>query len=157
MMDKEETLRVISKALDAGIYPLSTIVDGEEKKRTEWQDGWNACAMQALYDVKKAIGIFEEKWAEPDKFFAAYGYPLYPKKDGGWYILLNDTWYFACSDHEEIPQEKEMEVLSWIRSYGWMGLIYWVFLQRGHYPEIEIFKKDVERMEEIQNGKICEK
>lgn len=52
-------------------------------------------------------------------------------------INLNDTFYYACADSEEIDGDDIEEILPIFQKYGDDTLIAYVAVKRGHDPEIE--------------------
>lgn len=58
-------------------------------------------------------------------------------------IDLNDTFFWACADCEEIPDECLVEVDDLYSRYGLCGVYYWVCKRRGTW-KVEF--KDIQRM-----------
>ena len=59
------------------------------------------------------------------------------KLDGHWGVLLNDTWYWAGSDFEEIPDDEYRVVAELYRKFGRAGLFRWVYGRRGYFPAFD--------------------
>ena len=90
-----------------GIYPVETVRDGVSEKRTEWQEGWNACYSKIIDNV-----ISIEKWFYSlddrqknilDKLDKE-DYIHLSNEDGvvECSVVCNDFFYWACSDYEPI-------------------------------------------------------
>ena len=45
-------------------------------------------------------------------------------------LNMNDTWAWACSDGEYVPDEELPEVAGLFVRYGWAGILYWVSERR---------------------------
>lgn len=138
------------KAIDSnmGLYPAALKGHSEEKdyeQRDGFKNGWNACVCEYGRKLNHAIEVSTESANNTDKLFLADGEnTFYYGSESGWNVFLNDTWYYACGDLEEIPKEKENEVAKWYRDYGSIGVLYWVYLQRKHLPDIVSVKKRIE-------------
>jgi hypothetical protein len=67
--------------------------------------------------------------------------------DRGKFILnMNDTFWYACSDAEEVGEDEIKEVARLFSTYGWQGIDYWVANKRGYDPEIPRHKEEVEEV-----------
>lgn len=122
-----------------GIYPAAMKGCGEEhdyEQRDGYKNGWNACVMEYGSKISAAVYSAQEKWSEEEHLFAA-DTSAFHKMGDQWGVFLNDTWYYACADWEPIPKEKYNEVAKWYKDWGWGGLLYWVYLQRKHEPQVE--------------------
>ena len=124
-----------------GIYPAAIIEKDKTTNRSEFQSGWNACVMNYGRKIDEIFND-DESWATSEKLFAASGgYFLY---DDGWYVNLNDTWYYACADCEQINKNDYDIVADWFKKFGDAGVLYWVYTKRGNFPEIPKYKKLIE-------------
>ena len=98
---REKALEYLADALasyDTGIYPKS--INGKE--RTEWQDGWNACAMditeRSIHIVRYLRDLPEEVLdliLEDRIGLCTRGEKI------SLYVNCNDLFYWACSDAED--------------------------------------------------------
>jgi hypothetical protein len=147
-----------------GIYPASTaewdsktnkIVN--EKPRTEWQNGWNACQWDIFSKINDSLGKLEQEVMTDELailLIADVGW-----MDEGKFILnMNDTFHYAA-DCEEVPEEEIKEVGRLFATYGYKGIDYWVAEKRGYDPEIPRNKPDVEevrRKEMVRSKKLQE-
>lgn len=135
------------------IYPLAVVQNGVETKRTEYQDGWNACMMEMTGNFNKIYYDEDIPYDSYGNFFLTIGSNFfdYDDEDGkkNWYIFLNDTWYYACADAEEIPEEDYKLVIELFKYFGELGLLFYVYKKRGHYPSIPEYKDRVILLEEF--------
>lgn len=145
MIEMKLAVKAVSDVLmEMGIYPKAVIEGGVEKKRTEWQDGWNAAVMKLSGEIKTQLeklegGISDDLallmitdvgWLEGDQFK----------------LNMNDTFWFACADCEMVNKEDIPKVASLFRNFGYKGLTYWVAEKRGYDPEILSYKEEVEEV-----------
>lgn len=140
MTTAAHALLLVAASDDIGIYPKAFTKDGVTTERTEWQDGWNACSIN-----------LSEKWAKITKWYDALPREtqetiykmlkeeiLYlsldkEEKIRPW-LLMNDTFGYACSDSEEV-EIGEMPILSKIYdTHKYDGLIAWAANKRGCEP-----------------------
>lgn len=61
-------------------------------------------------------------------------------------LNLNDAFFWACSDSENVPAESLKEVADLFLRYGQCGVFYWVLNRRG-WDKVEFL--DVNRMVEF--------
>ena len=129
-------LKKIESVLEnIGIYPAS-VVGGDEpyKKRNEYKNGWNAGVMEMSSKISKALS---ETWKEDDTDLTLLLLADVVSDDDGCYLLgMNDTFYYATSDNEEVKSEEIKEVARLFRWYGFPGVNYWVAEKREHDPMI---------------------
>ena len=137
-------LKKIESVLETtGIYPRA-VQGGDEpyEKRSDHQNGWNAAVME----ISKRIGeALKESWKEVDEDLTLLLLADVINDDHGHYVLnMNDTFYFATADGEEVKPEEIKEVARLFSYYGFAGLTYWVAEKRGHDPEISSSREEVE-------------
>ena len=65
----------------------------------------------------------------------------------GQWLNLNDTFWWACADAEEVPDDDMPRVAELFRHYGWCGVLYWVWKRRGGDFTVEF--QDVRRFIEF--------
>lgn len=53
------------------------------------------------------------------------------------FVNLNDTFAYACSDAEEIPNDQLEEIVRIYKRWGDVGLICWTARQRNEDPVVE--------------------
>jgi hypothetical protein len=145
-----------------GVYPAAVKGRSAEtsyEQRDGFKNGWNACIMEYGAKLDYAIDNACTELSSAERLFLADGdyYNFYYDQEDGWSIFLNDTWYFASADGERIPKEKYEEVASWYRKYGGAGVLYWVYLQRGHMPSILSSRRQVEMVMSIEDGELEER
>lgn len=135
-----------------GIYAASTVINGIEKKRTEFQDGWN----QAI--IKRSKNECElEDWANTlteDQQNAICeinkkenNISVYRMDDDSFYLALscNDVFSWGCSDAEEITVDDLPEILKFHRETPVYGYIKWCCIKRNQRPQgcfIKYMKND---------------
>lgn len=94
-----------------GIYPQAIIKNGVEHKRTEWQEGWNAC----FSDINERFAKLESWWeALPqnetkeklEKLLTEDNLFLHAGKEVRMSVNCSDLFFWACSDFEEITMEE---------------------------------------------------
>ncbi len=142
-------LEAVIEAVDSnmGIYPQAMSGYNDErdyKERDGFKNGWNACVIEYGKQFRKAI-VEAQIVTETDAVFLTSS--LFHYQEGEWCVFLNDTWYYASADAEEIPKDKEKEVADLFQKHGEDGVLYWVYKQRGHYPSIPSTLKQVKRIE----------
>ena len=129
-----------------GVYAKSyTDADGNKTERTDWQDGWNAAFTIISRKFHEAEKQIEDNLIDRKKALLLISNTCY-MRDNKLYILLNDTFHFACADSEIVEEEEIEDVIKYFRSYGDDGVLYWVAKKRGYDPDIDIFKESVERV-----------
>ena len=125
-----------------GIYPQATVrANGTREERTAWQDGWNAYGMQLTDKWDHLMTWWESLPREQQDALAELLHAdgvLYFRAEKGaapvpW-ILMNDTFAYACSDGEELPLDDLPTVLQLWREFKWSGLIAWAAQRRGIEP-----------------------
>src|SRR3990172_7233381 len=62
-------------------------------------------------------------------------------------LNLNDTFYWACADGEEIPDSEIQKVAELFYRWGWCGVLYWVWKRRGGDFTVEF--QDIHRFIEF--------
>lgn len=155
----EIELALYEKAHDIGIYPQSTTNEkGKTKKRTEWQDGWNAAVMRMSWTLCIYIEWFK-KLPEPTKTYVgellandAINLHIENTKDL-WeddmpktmtpeiklWVNCNDEFIWGCADGEDLPMEKVEEYYQmWVKdksSSHTSNSMLWVCRQRKMKPQ----------------------
>lgn len=125
-----------------GIYPQATLrADGTREERTAWQDGWNAYGMQLTDKWDHLMTWWESLRRDQQDALAellrADGALYFNAKKGAepvpW-LLMNDTFAYACADGEDLPLDELPTVLELWRQFKWGGLIAWAAHRRGIEP-----------------------
>lgn len=147
-----------------GIYPQS--VRGGEKpyeKRTDYMNGWNACAMALI----KAHGVIEKAF-----------YNLLPEEQEHlqdlldeeivWWVIdgeeegskgtlvinVNDTFGYACADSEDMTFNDINPVYELYKDFGYDGVVAWVAKNRNEDPikprMTEKYKQAKERLTNVR-------
>jgi hypothetical protein len=158
IVEKELLLvtKVVSDVLATfGIYPQASITvdkDGKEtnrKERTEWQEGWNAAYMEISGKIHDQFALLEKGMSQELALLliADVGWL---QKDGKFQLNMNDTFYYACADSEEVGADEIKEVAGYFAKYGYKGITYWVSKKRGELPQIPRYKKEVEDVRKME-------
>jgi hypothetical protein len=125
---------------DMGIYPMATRhPDGREEKRTEWQDGWNAACITRGDKLCKIYDWFDglPEYIQPvvEELLVDDALKLSIDDDSiQTYLQINDTFYYACSDCEDVTLEDLPLIRVMWREYGYEGLVAWVAKKRNIDP-----------------------
>jgi hypothetical protein len=143
---------------DMGIYPMATRhPDGREEKRTEWQDGWNAAVIGHTNKICKIHdwfdGLPEDIRPIAEELIVGEALSLSIDDDGiRPYLLINDTFEYACSDCEDVTLEDLPLIRVMWREYGYEGLVAWVAKKRKIEPIPEYrnihYRRAIERFSE---------
>lgn len=142
---KEELLNSIAYKLaidDTGTYCAAVHnADGTIEKRTEWQDGWNACNSDIL---ERTCTIESYLEALPDKvkeyIIADVLQVAVRDKIPSLWINCNDLFYWACADGEDF-EISDLDALN--KAYEESpkrGDILWVCRQRKMRPQQPYYK-----------------
>jgi hypothetical protein len=147
---------------DMGIYPMATRhPDGREEKRTEWQDGWNAAVIGHTNKICKIHdwfdGLPEDIRPIAEELIVGEALSLSIDDDGiRPYLLINDTFEYACSDCEDVTLEDLLSIVFLWREFGYDGLIAWVAKKRNMAPVQEYsnghYRKAMELLDEQTNA-----
>jgi hypothetical protein len=139
MKEKNELnrLRLIIQTLKdipvtTGVYAMSS----NGKKRTEWQDGWNASLMDYSKRLYKVIEDNFDEYTNDILFLQLSGAGW--MQDGKFVLCMNDTFAWGCADAEEVPKKDLHEVVELYHRFGCSGLAYWVAQKRGYDPDPEM-------------------
>lgn len=121
---------------DMGIYPRAVVEGGVERKRTEWQDGWNAaliglsekqvalCRMWAALPVQQRRMLremlpTEAIWLRP----ALSGIEMC--------VNCNDSFAWGTADAEDVTADELPTVYAAWKAHGDSGILAWVERKRG--------------------------
>jgi len=146
---------VMDVLMTTGVYPQSIITMDKdyktvvkEEKRTEWQEGWNACQSEIFNKLNDALGKLEEGIS--DELALLMVADVGCMQDGKFLLNMNDTFHYACSDCEEVKLEEYKEVARLFRTYGGSGIDYWVAQKRGYDPEIPAYRGNVKEVRKYE-------
>lgn len=125
-----------------GIYPKSTTVDNVTTERTEWQEGWNAARMaitkERLIAMKQVQLLPDEHQAMLEELLEKCHLQIDIENEKVSFSLnMNDTFYYACADSEEVPMMDIPVVHHIWKELGYDGLVAWAALRREEEPIIE--------------------
>lgn len=147
-MDPQIELLLLKTAMeDMGLYPASIVEEDKIKKRTEWQDGWNAHRTELL---EKHIAL--EKWySELPWEVLEHLEPLLINEDiylSSWskenefkvFILCNDIFAWGCSDTEEVEFDELPIIAQFVREDKFWGVIKYVCHKRREKPQKPVIK-----------------
>jgi hypothetical protein len=151
-------IKTVYDALDQiGIHPAAVTTSygtPEEKtvERVTWKDGWNACVMEHIDIISKALENLQTNYDE--------NFAILSITDLGWYepeqdvILLNmsDTFHYACADCEPVTHEEAKEVVRLFEKHGVKGVDYWVAEKRGYDPKIPKYCDRVQAVRMLERG-----
>ena len=141
-MNKEIELALNELAIDSmGIYPQARIDENNVRtERTEWQNGWNA----AIIEFRQRACAFEEWFSKlPAEVSSMIGemlpeevvrLSLNKDKNITMWVLMNDTFYFACADGEDITMEEIPLLYQLWKKFSWYGLVAIVSKKRKQLP-----------------------
>lgn len=133
-----------------GVYPISVTQGDVTKHRTEWQEGWNACFIALTHNICLVLDS-ELDLPIVSKLSVSSRFSIAKDK----YLLnMNDTFYYASADAEEIKENEIPEVYRLFDNYGDAGLIYFVAKKRDEKPKIPRNRKIVEAIFELENNDI---
>lgn len=141
-MTYERAMHLANEAM--GIYPAGTIIEGVTKKRTEWQDGWNAYATKLLEKTRTVLTWFK---ALPEDSRLLIEQCLKSEKlslmvDGEAIKLLvpcNDLFFWACADAEDFDVA-ELEAFRKTLSECDHGELLWCCHKREMRPQNPYYK-----------------
>lgn len=130
---------------DIGIYCQATVINGVRKERTEWQDGWNACAEELNKKAGEAIKFFDtlpeaaqqivSDLLEKDKLRLSLSDST-PQLE----INCNDLFYWACADAEDITLAELPDLQRALDEAPGHGELLWVCRKRGMRPQKPYYK-----------------
>ena len=158
-MNKEIELALNELAIDSmGIYPQANIDENNVKtERTEWQSGWNA----AIIEIRNRICIFDKWFTElpadvstmigemlPDETIRLH---LDKDKNVIMWVLMNDTFYFACADGEDITMEEIPLLYQMWKKFDWYGLVAITSKKRKQLPLKEVQTEEFQKALEYLN------
>lgn len=125
-------LQQIEHGTDMGIYPAAVKCYNDERdyeQRDGFKNGWNACVIEYGRAIDAAVERAKEGVSEDLQMLLAAD--VGSLHNGVLELNMNDTWMWACSDGEEVPEEEIPEVARLFKWYGHCGLLYWVSRKRG--------------------------
>jgi hypothetical protein len=141
MTTEHHHLIMLMAAFDAiNIYPAATLINGQEIKRTEWQDGWNECALTISKNLTSLCKWFEEIKDKDSKCtitelikddFLSFSIENNEIK---MFLFMNDIFNYASADEEEISISDIKEINRLYLLYGYDGLVAFVAKKRKCEP-----------------------
>ncbi len=153
-LNKQIAAEFISSSLDLGVYPRSVEGGGNPyKERTEYMNGWNAAVMQIGSAIEKSLDTFRN--ADEDLALLVLAGLGFFSKDK-FVLNVNDTFFYACADCEEVSPEEYRTVASFFKRYGFDGICYWVSIKRNIKSQIPEVQEEIDRIaaaEEKRNKK----
>lgn len=127
-----------------GIYCKTIInADGSKTERTPWQDGWNAAIIADSKAQKRIINFFKTLTNDVIEAIVSLHAEnliwLHCDKDKPieLFLNMNDTFYYASADDEEIKISEVLEVYELWKKYSHHGIIAWVAKNRKIEPIVE--------------------
>lgn len=124
-------------AEDTGIYPQS--ING--KKRTEWQDGWNACDMD-IAERTSGLSTFISTLPDGviDLIFQEKVRVMTRDKGPELYINCNDLFYWAVAEGEDIDLSDMPDLDAALKDSPEHGQLLWVCRKRKMRPQKPYYK-----------------
>lgn len=86
-----------------------------------------------LYMIGEDVAFMGSNWADDAQ---AKGYPKECYLGTVGCLMMNDTFYYASADGEDVPYDEWPRVKQIYEEWGQDGIIAWVALRRGHDPQI---------------------
>lgn len=124
-----------------GIYPWAVHGEGGYEKRSEWQEGWNACNMRHTNNavtVSSYLDTLDEgiKWTV-ENLLITEQLRIAVQEDGSayLYILCNDVFFWACADLEEVPLAEIPDLIECYKQTPDYGDILWICKKRKLRPQ----------------------
>ena len=147
MTDKEKFL-ILYNGIDSimsttGFHPAAIIKDNITIPRDEYGNGWNDASskiLEKLGDLLDKIECNKEFNSKLEVLLLSGSGWL---KDNKLFLNMNDIFFYACADSEEVPEDKINEVANLFTRFGLAGLIYWVSEQRKELPQIKKYITDI--------------
>jgi hypothetical protein len=143
-MTEGELLLLHAATSGMGMYPSARIdADGTRHERTQWEEGWNA-ACSKLTDDWLTMDIWldslqADSRAQVVELLRADVLSVRVDNDVVTiWLVMNDTFDYACADGEYIPIDQLPTVLRMWVEYGHDGLTAWAARQRGEQPLREL-------------------
>ncbi len=131
--------RVLSLAGDSiGIYPQKvTGGDKPYEKRTDWMEGWNACAMEHSENASAIHGWLEAQDSRllEDLILEDRLEIHVDGKTVTTFVNCNDLFYWACSDCEEITLDELPRLKECLEINPKIGADLWCSRKRGMRPQ----------------------
>lgn len=139
MSNKKHELyeKVVFDALDIGIYPAAVTENGKTVERTEFQNGWNAAAMEIAEKVEEAVSNIKNINEELEYLLVS---DICFQKDNKLYVMLNDIFHYACADREEVLLDELEKLVYLVKIYNDGGAFYWAYKKRGYLPDIPKYR-----------------
>lgn len=86
-----------------------------------------------LHLIGEDVAFMGSNWADDAQ---AKGYPKECYLGSVGCLMMNDTFYYASADGEDVPYDEWPRLKEIYEQWGQDGLIAWVALRRGHDPQI---------------------
>jgi len=77
-------------------------------------------------------------------FFDAEDFDDIPEMGNKYLLNMNDVWFWACADYEEVKEEELPEVALLFYRYGSIGLLYWVSQKRNARSEFSDINRHID-------------
>lgn len=123
------------------IYPASTTQNGVTTKRTEWQEGWNACSMRmsrSAENIATYLGSLPDAVVDlilKDKIAVHVSGP-----EVSMYVNCNDLFYWASADAEDFSVEDLDDYQQALTESAKHGDLLWVCRKRKMRPQKPYYK-----------------
>lgn len=129
-----------------GVYP-QTVQGGDKpyEKRTEWMEGWNAYGLALIQDAGKIFRWLESLGAQRivvEELLLAGQISLYLNEASvSLYVDCSDTFFWGCSDAEEITVEELPSLIECYSLSPKYGGELWCCRKRGMRPQTASYKE----------------
>ena len=123
---------------DAGMYPAATVIDGQEKQRTPWEDGWNHAVMSITKKWNDAIAWFknlDEHHQDILQTLLDHSVVELYHDDITWnVVIITNDWFGYGADSEQIELSQLDELHHTWTQYQTDGVLAWIAHTRGWEP-----------------------
>ncbi len=142
-LQKAELINELNSAAHGslGIYCQTIVnVDGSRTERTEWQNGWNA-AVIADSKIKVRLRDFAKAMSDDASIAmlellkcGALNVVAENNNVVSMYLNMNDTFYYASADDEEVKASELEDIYELYKKYGHSGVTAWSSHKRNELP-----------------------
>jgi len=136
-----ECLAYEQAADDISIYPASRRTGDKVVKRTEWEDGWNACAMAMTKKVRKIGGYLRSLPEDVTDYILRDVINISADEDTpSMWVNCNDLFHWACADGEGFELKDLPELNQAYQDSPEFGDMLWVCRRRKMRPQQPCYK-----------------
>lgn len=128
-----------------GVYPQGGVPEDDQDP---YQSGWNDAIIEIARRYEMLNKWFREELTDDQRkhcmvLLKAEALQVGIRKTGiqPW-LLMSDTFAYACADGEDIDPEEFEEAAKTYNRYGHDGLTAWAARKRGQEPLVELINED---------------